>query len=113
MTNTSRPPAVPEGIERIEGINGPERAEGPAASGDFIWVDGTVTYAGVAEDGTIYIQLSVPQHPFIRVYSATPLARKEMLATALAALTSCRPVKAMLTTYSQYGVIQRLYVVGQ
>lgn len=69
-----------------------------------------VNRTGPAEDGTVFIHLRENSGKFDSWYSATPNMKREMLATALAALTSNKPVDVYLTTTAQYGVINRLYV---
>lgn len=74
------------------------------------WFDCTVDYAGPAEDGVIYIHLRDRAGAFDRWYKATEVCKREMLATALTAITSGLPVSAALATQDEYGVLERLYV---
>jgi hypothetical protein len=90
-----------------EPVRGPE-ADEPAAPGG--WFNCTVSMTGPAEDGTVYIRLRELTGTFHRWYSAIPAARKEMLATALTAMSTDREVRALLTTTDQNGVINRLWL---
>ena len=65
------------------------------------WFDCEVQKAGPAEDGTIFIGLR-----------ATPTMKREMLATALAALSGRKVVNVSLTSTDEYSVINRMYVVA-
>lgn len=94
-------------LEHTQAVN-PLDAQPNAAAGG--WFDCVVNYAGPAEDGVIYIHLRDRAGAFDSWYKATDVCKKEMLATALTAITSGLPVSAALTTQDQYGVCQRLYV---
>jgi hypothetical protein len=101
---------------RLGPLEPPERAQ-PAADaapgGSFAC---TVTATGAAEDGNIYIGLRFtvedppPATSYERWYSAVASKRREMLATALTAITTQLPVLARLTTRDEYGTINRLYI---
>jgi hypothetical protein len=94
-----------------------ERAE-PAADEEPEpggWFDCTVTAAGAAENGNVYIGLREINNrwvPLERWYAAEPTMSKEMLATALTAITTQLPVRVNLSpwTTTAYGTINRLYV---
>ncbi len=94
-------------VQVIPGAQTPEGIRTAAAGG---WFDCFVNLTGPAEDGTIFIHLRETGGKFDRWYSATAGMKKEMLATALAALTSGKPVTVDLTTTDEYGVVNRLYV---
>jgi len=80
----------------------------PAAGG---WFNFAVNMTGPAEDGNIYIHLRELDHSaFDRWYSAVPGMKREMLATALTAITTGKSCSALLTSTDEYGVINRLYV---
>jgi hypothetical protein len=74
------------------------------------WVDCQVTRAGPAENGTIYIALKANDNSFHHWFQANQSMEKEMLATALAALSMDKGVTTLLTDTVQYSEIQRLYV---
>jgi len=84
-----------------------DRARSVAPGG---WFNCSVNLAGPAEDGTVYIHLRETGGQFDRWYSATTGMKREMLATALAALTSGKMVSAYISTTDEYGTINRLYV---
>jgi hypothetical protein len=67
--------------------------------------------AGPAEDGTIYIALRATDGSFNNWFSAVPAMKKEMLATALSAMSMGKGVTASVTATTPYSVINRLYVV--
>lgn len=75
------------------------------------WVRCTVERAGPAEDGNIYIALRATDNSFNNWYSAVPAMRKEMLATALTAISLVKEVDASITDVAPYSMINRLYVV--
>jgi hypothetical protein len=74
------------------------------------WVNCQVVQTGPAEDGTIYIALRALDGSFIHWFSAVPAVKKEMLATALSAMSMGRNVVAFLTNTTPYSIINRLYV---
>lgn len=73
------------------------------------WFECVVDYAGPAEDGAVYMHLREQGGAFDRWYKATEVFKREMLATALTALTSGLAVSAALSTTDEYGVCERLY----
>jgi len=75
------------------------------------WLDSEVVRAGAAENGTIFIMLrplggEFPSRWFV---AATPVKR-EMLATALTAITTQLRVNANIEARDQYSTLNRLYV---
>ena len=74
------------------------------------WVNCEVTQAGPAEDGTIYIALRAYDGSLNNWFVAISAAKKEMLATALTALSTSKPVTVFLTGTAAYSTINRLYV---
>jgi len=81
-----------------------------APGGWFYYCKVNRTGPAEVEDGTVFIHLRESSGKFDGWYSATPSVKREMLATALVALTSNKPVDVLLTTTTEYGVINRLYV---
>ena len=90
-----------------ENVNPLESQANASAGG---WFDCTVNYACPAEDGVIYIHLHDRAGAFDSWFKATEVCKREMLATALTAITSGLPVSAALATQDEYGVLERLYV---
>lgn len=75
------------------------------------WYDCDVIRAGPGGDNTIYIMLRDQGGAFPeRWFVALPAQQKEMLATALTALTTSLSVRASLEATSEYTQISRLYV---
>lgn len=75
------------------------------------WVNCTVERAGPAENGIIYIALRATDGSFNATwFQAVPSMKKEMLATALAAMSNNKPVDVFLTGVAAYSTINRLYV---
>jgi hypothetical protein len=75
------------------------------------WLDSEVVRAGAAENSTIFIMLrplggEFPSRWFV---AATPVKR-EMLATALTAITTQLRVNANIEARDQYSTLNRLYV---
>lgn len=73
-----------------------------------------VRRAGPSDEGEIYIWLkSRPgsQNSFDSWFKAAPSKRREMLATALTAITTGNRVDAYLDSTNQYEIIQRLYII--
>jgi len=88
--------------------------EGPgtrAAPGG--WFTCNVTLGGPTETGEIYLRLREVGGQFDRWYATVSLVKKEMLATALTAMTLGFPVWAGLSTIDEYGTIERLYIIRQ
>lgn len=74
------------------------------------WVTCDVTQAGPAENGTIYIALRAVDNSFHHWFVAVPQMEREMLATALTAISSSKQVSTFLTDTVAYSTINRLYV---
>jgi hypothetical protein len=74
------------------------------------WFACNVTMTGPAETGEIYIRLREVGGQFEKWFSAVGQERKEMLATALTAISTGYRVTAALSTTDEYGTINRLYV---
>ena len=74
------------------------------------WFNCQVVMAGPAEDENIYIRLRERQGTFERWYSAVPRIRREMLATALTAISLGLSVDVNLASTTEYSRINRLYV---
>ena len=76
------------------------------------WVTSEVVRAGAAEDGTIYIRLRPlgGQFPGSRWFVAANQVKREMLATALTAITTQLRVNANLEARDEYKTLYRLYV---
>mgnify|MGYP001820023714 FL=1 len=74
------------------------------------WFTCTVTKAGPAENGVIYIALRATDGSFNNWFQAVPNMEKEMLATALAAISGGKVVDANLTDSAAYSTVNRLYV---
>lgn len=76
------------------------------------WIVGTVRRAGPAENGTIYVALSDNDGAFGSTwFRAEPAVDKEMLATALTAISAGKNVTARLSDVAAYSVLERLYVM--
>jgi hypothetical protein len=74
------------------------------------WFTCDVTWAGPIETGQIWIRLREVGGQFERWYSPVSIVQKEMLATALTAMTTGFRVDAALTTKDEWGPIERLYI---
>jgi hypothetical protein len=74
------------------------------------WTFCTVERAGPAEDGVVYIALRSTDGAFNHWFQAEPSIKKEMLATALVAISTDKNVHAAVTDVTEYSTIQRLYV---
>jgi len=107
MTTITQTPDAGYEFHPVPGAQEPIGTKSAAAGG---WFDCIVNLTGPAEDGTVFIHLRERAGQFDRWYSATQSMKKEMLATALVALSSNKPVSANLNTTDEYGVINRLYV---
>jgi hypothetical protein len=78
------------------------------------WYTCVVNRAGPAEDGTIFIMLTHQHGNRVfanQWFSASPAVKREMLATALTALTTGWTVTVNLSDSTAYSVCNRLYVV--
>jgi hypothetical protein len=80
---------------------------GAAPGGDF---DCNVDLAGSRGDGSVAIFLRERNGAFARWYEASDPAKREMLATALTAISTSQPVSAYLTTTDEHGTIIQLFV---
>lgn len=87
----------------------PVEAPQPAAAGG--WFSCNVNMTGPAENGDIYVHLREVNGQFDRWYVANAAAKKEMLATALTAISASLKVSAYLASTNAYGRLDRLYVV--
>jgi len=76
------------------------------------WFTCSVTMTGPAEDGNIYICLAEQSGKFNGWFDAEPSHRKEMLAVALAAMTTTHKVTVYLTSTDYYSQINRLYLLN-
>jgi hypothetical protein len=75
------------------------------------WYNCDVIRAGPAEDNKIYVMLRDKGGAFPeRWFVALPTQQKEMLATALTAMTTSLSVRASLNAVDEYTQINRLYV---
>ena len=74
------------------------------------WFTCTVPKAGPAENGVIYIALRATDGSFYHWFQAVPNMEKEMLATALVAISGGKLVDCLLTDSVAYSTINRLYV---
>lgn len=70
----------------------------------------TVNRAGPAENGAILIHLREASGKFDRWYTANNAVKKEMLATALTAISTGLKVSAFVATTDEYGTLNRLYI---
>jgi hypothetical protein len=89
----------------MENWEAPVAQEAPAAPGG--WFTCEVTWVGLAEIGKIWIRLREVGGRFERWYSPVSIVRKEMLATALTAITTGFRVSAALPTTDEWGPIER------
>jgi hypothetical protein len=76
------------------------------------WVTSEVVRTGAAEDGTIYVRLRplAGEFPGSRWFVAANEVKREILATALTAITTQLHVNARLVDLDQYSTLNRLYV---
>jgi hypothetical protein len=74
------------------------------------WVECNVTRAGPAENGTVYIALRAKNNSFHNWFVAVPAMEREMLATALTAISTGNDVTTSLSATAPYSTINRLYV---
>jgi hypothetical protein len=98
---TTAPAAVP-GAQPLE-------APGQAAPGG--WFSCNVTMTGPGENGNIFVRLREVNGRFDTWFLAAASVRKEILATALTAISASLRVSVYLTTTDQYGTVNRLFVV--
>jgi hypothetical protein len=76
------------------------------------WATCDVTQAGPAENGTIYIALHATDNSFHNWFVAVPQMEREMLATALTAVSTGKRVTTFVTDTAAYSTINRLYVIA-
>ena len=76
------------------------------------WVNCEVTRTGPAENGTIYVALRANNGSFHNWYRATTAMKKEILATALTAVSASKKVQVYLTSTAAYSWINRLYIIS-
>lgn len=75
------------------------------------WFKCTVTRAGPAEDGNVYIGLKDIDGTFnSQWFTANQAVRREMLETALAAMASDFRVSAQIEGTHEYSILNRLYI---
>lgn len=75
------------------------------------WLDNvTVTKAGPAENGVIYVGLKPSDGSWHRWFQAHPNFEKEILAAALTAVSGSKKAQVNLSTTDSYGTINRFYV---
>ena len=80
----------------------------PAPGGWFIC---NVVGAGPDENGNVVVRLTDASGAFQdRWFDAVAISKREMLATALAAMTSGFKVNALLVSTDQYSPLNRLYI---
>jgi len=70
----------------------------------------TITKAGPAENGVIYIALRPSDGSWHRWFEANSSIEKELLATALTAVGTGKKAQVAVTGTTQYSTINRLYV---
>ncbi len=75
------------------------------------WVNCEVTRVGPAEAGTIFIGLRANDGSFHHWFKAVSSVRKEMLATALTAISTSKRVQVYLTGTTAYSTVNRLYII--
>jgi len=100
--STTKAATPVQGAQKVE-------ATQPATPGG--WFTCNVNMTGPAEDGTIFVHLREVNGAFDNWYKAAPAVKKELLATALTAISASLRVTAALTTKDAYGTLNRLYVV--
>lgn len=86
----------------------PVEAPHPVAAGG--WFSCTVNMAGPGENGNMYVHLREVSGQFDSWYIAAAAVKKEILATALTAISASLKVSAFVTTTDQYGTLNRLFV---
>jgi hypothetical protein len=80
------------------------------------WFNCQVKMAGPADDGKIYIGLqdtaTPPNWAGWQWYYAIDIMKSQMLATALAAISTGNPVNVALVDTVQYSQINRFYLIA-
>jgi hypothetical protein len=89
---------------------GGQKGDGPQAVAPGGSFSCTVNRAGPAENGNILVHLREASGKFDRWYTANNAVKKEMLATALTAISTGLRVTAFLSTTDEYGTLNRLYI---
>ncbi|MGI9598201.1 MAG: hypothetical protein ACR2QK_18705 [Acidimicrobiales bacterium] len=75
------------------------------------WLDDvTVTKAGPAENGVIYVALKPADDSWHRWFQAHSSFEREILASALTAVSGSKKAQVRLTSTNSYGTIERFYV---
>lgn len=74
------------------------------------WVNCEVTKTGPAADGTIFVALRADDGSFHRWFKAVSGMKKEMLATALTAISTSKKVQVFLTDTVAYSTVNNLYL---
>jgi hypothetical protein len=92
-------------------VQGAQEVAAPRAAAPGGWFTCNVNMTGPAEDGKIYVHLREVNGVFDSWYVAAAAAKKEILATALTAISASLRVTAFITTKDAYGTLNRLYVV--
>jgi hypothetical protein len=87
----------------------PLAAPGQAAPGG--WFSCNVNMTGPGENGDIFVHLREVNGRFDTWYLAAASVKKEILATALTAISASLQVSVYVTTTDQYGTLNRLFVV--
>jgi hypothetical protein len=86
----------------------PATQEADAAPGGWFTCD--VMWGGPIENGQVWILLREVGGQFQRWYHPVSIVQKEMLAVALAAMTTGFRVEAALSTTDEWGPIERMYI---
>jgi hypothetical protein len=98
-------------VAKVEGVLGAQEQGAGEQAAPGGWFDCAVNYAGPAETGVVYIHLRERNGQFDRWYQAFDIVKREMLATALTAMSTGLRVTAFVDTTDEYGTLNRLYVV--
>jgi hypothetical protein len=91
-------------------VPGAQPLEAPAQAAAGGWFSCNVNMTGPGENGNIYVHLREVSGRFDEWYVAAAAVKKEILATALTAISASLQVSCYLTTTDQYGTINRLFV---
>lgn len=94
----------------LASVPGAQPLEAPAQAAAGGWFSCNVNMTGPGENGNIYVHLREVSGRFDQWYVATAAVKKEILATALTAISASLQVSCYLTTTDQYGTINRLFV---
>ena len=75
------------------------------------WLDNvTLTRAGPADNGIVYLALRPSDNSWHRWFKAEPSIKKEMLASALTAVSGGKKVQVFVTSTNAYSTVKRLYI---